>query len=72
MGCDSAMLQALAGPDGLMQPGSLPDLPGLDASAMASFAVENFDGVQVNKKASKSKKGKTVNPGDPSALATAQ
>ena len=53
MGCDSAMMQALAGPDGLMQPGGLPDLPGLDAAAMASFAVENFEGVQVNKKGSK-------------------
>ena len=48
--CDSAMLQALAGPDGLMQPGGFPDVPGLSTSSMASHAVENFEGVQTHKK----------------------
>ena len=69
MECDSAMLQALAGPDGLMQPGGIPDLPGLDHAAMASFAVENFEGTQACGKTKGGKGKKAIDPADPNAVA---
>ena len=73
MNADAAMLQCLAGPDGIMQPGGMPDIPGLSVSTMASFAVENFDGVAPRKAAPKKKSAKTtVDPGDPSAVAVTE
>lgn len=46
---DTDMLNALVGPDGLLQPSGRPDIAGVSESAMAAFAVENLHGIQNGK-----------------------